>query len=1034
MKLYPENEKDALSPALFQDPTAIYRGAPFWAWNTRLDEETVREQVRMFRDMGMGGFHTHVRTGLDTPYLSEEFFQAMDAALDEAKQCGLKHWLYDEDRWPSGAGGGIITQNPQFAQKILLFTTKCIDNAVLFQPGMVLVHDTCYEMARYRITLKEGLLASYQRVSIEEPADRYAYLVLAEKQPWWNDQSYVDTLKPEAISAFVKLTHDAYAARYQQDFGVTIPAIFTDEPQFARKGTLPDSFSDADVTIPFTDDLEESFRAAYGMSLLEHLPELFWERADGKPSVVRYRYHDHVCERFAAAFADVVGDWCKAHGLLLTGHMMEEPTLQSQTAMLGEAMRSYRGFGLPGIDILCDRREYTTAKQAQSASHQMGCPGVTSELYGVTNWDFEFRGHVLQGDWQAALGVTTRVHHLTWMRMAGEAKRDYPASIGYQSPWYKEYKQIEDHFARINTMLTRGKPHVRIGVVHPIESFWLYYGPNDRTGAIRQEMEDHFESLIQWLLLDGLDFDYISEGLLKSLKFAVTEDPVQAVIGQMQYDVLILPDLKTVRSNTLAKLERFLKAGGTVLVLGEMPDLLDAKPSGLPHAVLGHCPIIPFSKTRILQALEPWREVEIIWQGGPQAGMHTDHLLHQYRTDGEGRWLFLAHGKPMADKDQPKEESILLKIHGRWALTLYDTWTGTIRPLKAGHQGKSTLLQVKMFAHDSLLLHLEPWEGVDGTSETLCLHPAAEESKTLAVPDAVPVTLEEPNVLLLDRAEWCYDDAPWQPTEEILRIDRALRQQFDYPLRMTKDYQPYQMPADTVQMHQIRLRYTIESEIFAQGLSLALENRTASTILLDGEPVPTAETTGYYVDKSIETIKFPDLTPGLHSLEISLPFRPKTDLESCYLLGDFGVRVQGTRCTLTEPVRLLYFGDWSTQGLPFYGGNVIYQIPLDTEQAGRVRVRATKFHTPLWKAGNTEDVTGALAPYEAYVTVEKGKQILPLIVFGNRINTFGQVHNCDESLDWFGAASWRTEGPAWSDAYCLHRMGLLKRPEICSEP
>ena len=30
---------------------------------------------------------------------------------------------------------------------------------------------------------------------------------------------------------------------------------------------------------------------------------------------------------------------------------MEEPTLESQTACVGEAMRSYRSFQLPGIDM-----------------------------------------------------------------------------------------------------------------------------------------------------------------------------------------------------------------------------------------------------------------------------------------------------------------------------------------------------------------------------------------------------------------------------------------------------------------------------------------------------------------------------------------------------------------------------------------------------------------------------------------------------------------------------------------------------------
>lgn len=60
-------------------------------------------------------------------------------------------------------------------------------------------------------------------------------------------------------------------------------------------------------------------------------------------------------------------------------------------------MRSYRSFEIPGIDMLCDRRELSTAKQAESAVHQFGREGMTSELYGVTNWDFDFRGHKLQG-------------------------------------------------------------------------------------------------------------------------------------------------------------------------------------------------------------------------------------------------------------------------------------------------------------------------------------------------------------------------------------------------------------------------------------------------------------------------------------------------------------------------------------------------------------------------------------------------------------------------------------------------------------
>jgi len=65
--------------------------------------------------------------------------------------------------------------------------------------------------------------------------------------------------------------------------------------------------------------------------------------------LVRYHYHDHVCDRFNEAFTDNIGAWCEAHGIALTGHLEQEPELLGQTKIMGEAMRGYRKFELPGI-------------------------------------------------------------------------------------------------------------------------------------------------------------------------------------------------------------------------------------------------------------------------------------------------------------------------------------------------------------------------------------------------------------------------------------------------------------------------------------------------------------------------------------------------------------------------------------------------------------------------------------------------------------------------------------------------------------
>lgn len=149
--------------------------------------------------------------------------------------------------------------------------------------------------------------------------------------------------------------------------------------------------------------------------------------------------------------------------------------------------------------------------------------------------------------------------------MKGEAKRDYPASINYQSPWYKEYSIVEDHFARINTAMTRGKPVVRIGVVHPIESFWLLFGPSSQMEVKGEQLDKHFQDITRWLLYGSADFNYINEATLPDV-FGGCENGLQ--VGQMKYDVVIVPDCITLRRSTLDILEKFHKNGGKVVFAG----------------------------------------------------------------------------------------------------------------------------------------------------------------------------------------------------------------------------------------------------------------------------------------------------------------------------------------------------------------------------------------------------------------------------------------------------------------------------------
>ena len=123
--LYPKNQEKTLSKELFRHPASEYRGTPFWAWNGKLDKGELARQIQVFKKMGLGGFHMHVRTGMDTPYMSEEFMEFIRYCTKVAEDEQMLAWLYDEDRWPSGTAGGAVTAGkPENARKTLLLTVN----------------------------------------------------------------------------------------------------------------------------------------------------------------------------------------------------------------------------------------------------------------------------------------------------------------------------------------------------------------------------------------------------------------------------------------------------------------------------------------------------------------------------------------------------------------------------------------------------------------------------------------------------------------------------------------------------------------------------------------------------------------------------------------------------------------------------------------------------------------------------------------------------------------------------------------------
>lgn len=1026
--LYKKNSASVLSEELFKNPTCEYRGTPFWAWNSELKLDELERQIDIFKKMGLGGFHMHVRTGMSTPYLTEEFMDLVKGCVKKAKKEEMLAWLYDEDRWPSGAAGGIVTKDEKYRARCLLFTPNPCS---LDDIGEADVIDACAEGGRngrghliscYDVCLdSNGYLASYKRIGENEEAKGtkwYAYLKIHASSCWYNGQSYVNTLDKKSIERFIEVTHEKYKEAVGDEFDETVPAIFTDEPQFTRKKVMGNSTDLDDIIMPWTDSLPDSYKAQYGEDILASLPELFWELPDKQISSTRYHYHDHICELFTQAFADTCGDWCKKNNIALTGHMMEEPTLHSQCAALGEAMRSYRGFGIPGIDMLCARFEFTTAKQAQSAVHQFGREGMLSELYGVTGWDYDFRGYKLHGDWQACLGVTVRVPHLSWVAMGGEAKRDYPASIHYQSPWHGEFSYLEDHFARVNTAMTRGKPIVKVGVIHPIESFWLHWGPNDKTQLERSYMNEKFENLTSWLLKGSIDFNFISESLLPSL---CEKGSAPLKVGCMEYDAIVVPDCESLRATTVERLEAFLNAGGKLIFMGSAPTVSDGVFSDIGKKLYEKAKVISYDRAELLNALESERSVTI----RNADGSLSNGFIYQLRQDTDCKWLFISRCEEPYNKCIVNEHHLRITIKGEYLPQVYDTISGEIYDIPCEYINGNTVVAKTLYDYDSLLLKFCEGRKAEKTAEA----EKALPSEVISLPDYVPFTLSERNVLLLDTAEFSLDGGEFRTEEEILRLDNICREAVGYSERGGHVIQPWCLDEE-IPSHKITLRFRINSDIDYYGAELAAEDMETLAIRFNGKEV-SSKVTGWYTDKDIKTAALPEIRKGENILEIDVPFGTRTNTEWCYILGNFGVEVNGRNKKLIALPEKLAFGSILNQGLPFYGGNITYH--LEAESNGALQIEATNYKGTLISVAIDGEEKGKIV-YPPYVLLadglKPGSHKIDITLFGNRYNAFGPVHLCNDKESWHGPGAWRSSGCAWCYEYVLRTVGILNSPII----
>ena len=509
---------------------------PFWSWNGKLDYSRLETQIEWMKEKGFGGFFMHARSGLETEYLSDEWFDLIKKCALKAKELGMEAWAYDENGWPSGFVGGKLLSDESTKENYLeVAYGESDDNALV-----------SYDLSTEGLVrLKDGNKSSnamnvYKRTSV----------------------STVDILDDGVVEKFINETHEKYNEIFDGKISEYISGFFTDEPQYYCKA------------IPFPHLISKFFADEYNIDVLDELGLLFCEK-EGFRSF-RYKYY-HACQHlFLNNYSKKIYDWCTDHNVKLTGHYIEEAGIPQQMYFCGGIMPFYEYEHIPGIDWLCRRfMTIVPIKQLVSVCAQLGKKEVLTESFAMTGWDVTPTELRAIAEFQYTYGINMMCTHLLPYSELGYRKNDYPTHFYLTNAWANEAMgKFNEYFDMFGELIRNSEEEVSVAVLHPMRSAYLDYGSRNN---FCNQLNVCFLRESEMLARENIAFHYIDETIFEKHGFV---DGNELVCGKCRYKYfVILSDTKTMGKTMESALRNYSNNGGKVLMLGEKPKYIEGDES-----------------------------------------------------------------------------------------------------------------------------------------------------------------------------------------------------------------------------------------------------------------------------------------------------------------------------------------------------------------------------------------------------------------------------------------------------------------------
>lgn len=545
-----------------------------WGWNGPMDESVIKRDLDVIQSLGFPAVIIEAGYRMKDPYLSEGWFRMVSKAVEEAKKRGMRVWIIDEGKYPSGFAGGKFSQEkPELRMQGLEVARRLKPESG--ETLIVDLPDGFISAAAYNKEKQKSLLldVSSGKLNWTAPGDGWEVLLVrhrfrtsvtrAANNPTGGKDtvnSLCDYLNPLATKQFIEFTHEGYKKYLSDEFGETILGFRGDEPDYGF--------------FPWTTDIDKKFQVKKGYDIRPYIAGFYLPNPSEEMRKAKADYWDVWSALFGKNFYSIQAEWCAENNLEYMVHMNHEDKMMQLVRSGGHFFRNMRDVQIPGVDAIWNQiwmdKVADFPKLASSAAHLNGRPRSMSESFAA----YRIRPNVKQGKWvidhQLARGINLfEIMFFGSSAEGGGQPRGWMASDSFPS--------LMEYTNRASWLLSQGKPAAKIALYMPTSSLWL----GD------EKVNEKTWGIARYLLEQQRDFDFV-DGYGLSTDLELMDGKLINQSGQA-YETVIIPAASIISQKVLKNLEEFSASGGQVCFIGDPPALemesvfMEAGPFSMPE-------------------------------------------------------------------------------------------------------------------------------------------------------------------------------------------------------------------------------------------------------------------------------------------------------------------------------------------------------------------------------------------------------------------------------------------------------------------